>query len=159
MNYSNVNILCCTFKLYILDTEDRSIPSYLCNSFALHTDFIKRTDIIFITFSAVTYCRVFDLICGEYWHELSVKMLELASAFKAKDCEVKFIWNSDVHWWFCIYRQCVQYHQPHCSPIKYATGYTRRICGNLRKKLLFNNALRYCMLTFSRFYLGFTIHY
>ena len=29
----------------------------------------------------LTYCKVIELIFGEYWHELAVKMHQLKSAF------------------------------------------------------------------------------
>ena len=37
----------------------------------------------------------------------------------------EFISNSNVEWWYCIFRQRVQYRQPHRSLVQYATGYIR----------------------------------
>ena len=45
----------------------------------------------------------------------------------------EFILNFNVEWWYCISRQSVQYRQPHCSPVQYATGYKRQFCGKVRK--------------------------
>ena len=46
---------------------------------------------------------------------------------------VKFLSKFNVDWWYCILHQGVRYRQPHCSPVQYATGYTRHFCENLLK--------------------------
>ena len=53
------------------------------------------------------------------------------------DTNYEFISNFKVEWWYCFLRQSVQYREPHYSPIKYATGYTRQFCGKVRK-MMFN---------------------